>query len=226
MTAPRQSGPDERPGEPHWRGGLLLALAAVLDRLAEVFTGPASDARGRASALLSDPAFATPPLAALARPLRDLTDAGTGDIEIEYVRLFLQGQGATAHPYESFYRTGQLMDAECLGGLDAFYAAAGVQPRDEGSVSPDHLGVELEFLALLLRGVSSSQAHGEANLEVRRIARKLLDDHLLPLSVAFRSRMGELRPAPYFSAAAEALGHALAAADAMLTVHHDARDAG
>jgi TorA maturation chaperone TorD len=224
MTAPRQSGPYERPREPQSLGGSMLALAAVLDLLAEVFTGPASDARGRASVLLSDPSFALPPLAALARPLRDLTDAGTGDIEIEYVRLFLHGQGATAHPYESFYRTGQLMDAECLGGLDALYAAAGVQPRKD-SVLPDHLGVELEFLALLLRGVLTSHAHGEANLGVRRIARKLLEDHLLPFSGTFRSRLGELRPAPYFSAAADALGHALAAADAMLTVYHGARDA-
>ena len=223
MTAPRQSGHDERAGEPQSHGGPMLALAAVLDLLAEIFTGPASDTRGRASVLLSDPSFALPPLATLARPLRDLTDAGTGDIEIEYVRLFLHGQGATSHPYESFYRTGQLMDAECLSGLDALYTAAGVQPR-KGSVLPDHLAVELEFLALLLRALSTSQAHGEANLEVQRIARKLLEDHLLPFSGTFRSKLGELKPAPYFSAAAGALGHALAAADAMLTVHHDARN--
>jgi TorA maturation chaperone TorD len=195
------------------RSDVLPAVAATLELLGAVFSAPGTDRRARAAELLGDPSFAHPRLATLAGSLQAFADADAVALDVEYVRLFLHGLPATAHPYESFYRTGLLMDAACLDGLAALFAAAGVAPA-AGPTPPDHIRVELEFLALLLRGLSTSWRNREAVGAVGRIARELVEAHLVPFASAFRARLAASRPAPYFATAADALSHALAAADA------------
>ena len=189
--------------------GAMLSLAAVLDGLAGIFSRPDGAARTRAEALLLDPRLGRPELAEIVGPLREIAAAGDAGPGTEFVRLFQHGSPATAHPFESFYRTGYLMDAACLRELNALFASAGVRPREEGALAPDHLAVELEFLSLLLRGVSTSKAGSAGGRAVRRIASELLQDHLLPFSRAFRARLELLRPGSTYAAASAALAATL-----------------
>ncbi len=197
----------------------MLSLAAVLDCLAGVFSRPDGAARTRAQALLLDPRLQRPELAEIVHPLREIAAADDADLGTEFVRLFRHGSPATAHPFESYYRTGYLMDATCLRELNALFASAGVRPREEDAFAPDHLAVELEFLSLLLRGASTSDGRTAGHRAVRRIASELLRDHLLPFSQAFRARLDLLRPSSTYSAASAALAATLTAAGRWLPSH-------
>lgn len=195
----------------------MLSLAAVLDCLAGIFSRPDGAARTRAEALLLDPRLERPELAEIVRPLREIAAADDADLGTEFVRLFQHGSPATAHPFESFYRTGYLMDAACLRELNALFASAGVRPREEDAFAPDHLAVELEFLSLLLRGAATSDGGSAGRRAVRRIASELLRDHLLPFSQAFRARLDLLRPGSTYAAASAALAATLTTAGRRLS---------
>jgi len=210
MSAPAGVAP---PPEAAVRGADLRLLAEILDLAGALFLQPVADRRSRASELLRDRSFDFPGGPQIAVSLRALARAEAADLDVEYVRLFLHGRAATAHPYESFYRTGALMDPECLEGLGALFAAAGIAP-EKGGPPPDHLGVEASFLALLLRGLST--AEGEATPALRAIAAELVNGHLLPFVSAFRERLAPLAPCRTFDAAAAALASAAAAARNMV----------
>ena len=211
MSAPDGVGPPTE-GAAASRAVLTL-LADVLDLAATVFSRPGADQRSRASELVRERSFAFPGGRELATSVRALAGAEAADLDVEYVRLFLHGRSATAHPYESFYRTGLLMDPACLDELGALFASAGVAPAEDG-VSPDHLGVEAAFLALLLRGLST--ATGDADAVLAAIAWDLLEAHLLPFASAFRERLAGLVPDCYFASGADALAYALRAASVPL----------
>ena len=181
----------------------LLTLAEAADLLAEAFAEPRSDVRHRAAALAARAGGPTP-VGRLAGRLRRLAEADVADADVEFARLFLAGRGAVAHPFESAHRTGRLMDPGCLAGLDDLFAAAGVRPGEGGNPA-DHLSAELDFLALVLRGIVDAGRGGEAHATLTAIASKLLDEHLAPFVAAYTARLDLLGPAPYFSAASELL---------------------
>lgn len=78
-------------------------------------------------------------------------EAGPGEeLEAEHTALFVLPSGVI--PHEAFY-----LDAEQrLGGritiaVERFYRTAGIRLLDRCIEMPDHLGVELEFMAALCR---------------------------------------------------------------------------
>ncbi|MBI4918018.1 MAG: DUF3373 family protein [Acidobacteria bacterium] len=184
-------------------------LGEALDLLAEVFLEPGADVRARAAALAARPSFGAPTLRAVGESLRALADAPSREADIEYVRLFLHGT-PTVHPYESFYRTGSLDDPGCAADLAELYSAAGVGAGRDTPIPLDHLGLELDLLALFLHGVASSD--GEARAAVAGLAGRLLRDHLLPVTGPFCARLEATSPAPAFQIAGVALRHAVGAA--------------
>lgn len=217
MVVARKEAP---PSGGTWRHGVapstVLTFAALFDLLSTIFAEPAGEIAPRVAALLDDPALAHQPFDTLAPLLCRLAEADGGDPAVEYARLFLHGRPFTAHPYESFYRSGLLMDAATLAELDALLAAGGVERSEEGVLPPDHLSVELEYLALLLRGLAGAEPRSSSSRAVRTIAQELLDRHLLPFSKAFHARLGGLHPAPRFEAAADILERALGLARALI----------
>ncbi|MHB1652730.1 MAG: TorD/DmsD family molecular chaperone [Desulfitobacteriaceae bacterium] len=110
----------------------------------------------------------------------------------EYIPLFETG-AVEAPPYASVYldKEGLVMGEEAFA-VQAAYSAAGYGVSQEGKEIPDHLGVELEFLALL----ASDQAD--------EVMEDFRQRHLLPF---LRVILPKIRQAqrPVFSAAAELL---------------------
>jgi len=192
------------------------ALAETFDLLAEAFLVPGADVRPRAAALAARAEFHDPPLQALRQALALLALTPDGELGPEYVRLFLHGRPATAHPYESYYRTGALGDSACLTDLAELLAAAGVSPDAGHPVAMDHLGVELDLLALLLHGLATPDLRRESAAMVRELASRLLCEHLGSFVPAFAERLTALSPHAYYEAAADAVARALTAAAAVV----------
>jgi DMSO reductase family type II enzyme chaperone len=144
------------------------------------------------------PGHGRPELAEAVEELRG-TMSDLGEIEGEYNRLFRTTLVCT--PYETEYdpmrsvRKGQVL-ADVLG----FYTAFGLRPAEETRELPDHLGVELEFMSLLLQKEAYARLNDWSDkIDVCTDAqRKFLSDHLGAWAFAFCNRLEETaRPAFY-----------------------------
>jgi TorA maturation chaperone TorD len=116
--------------------------------------------------------------------LRDALPAdspGTIALAVEYTRLFgsVSESYGPPPPYESVHR-GSSLPTDVVVAVSAFYADAGLAPIDQAA-PPDHLGVELRFLALLCHGESEAWRKGANADAIQSLKRQrdFLDRHLL-----------------------------------------------
>lgn len=222
MTAPQAAARrSERARETF--AGTAVALADTLELVADVFAKPESAVGVDARELLRAPSFDIRRLGQVAQGIAALAQADSAQMDVEFARLFLHGRPSTAHPYESYYRTGYLVDSGCLDDLHALFATVGVQPDARDRLSFDHIAIQATFLALLLRGLATAGRDVQTVRALKRVSRRFLNDHLLPFSVVFGAHLATLDPQPYFTAAAQTLGRAIQAAGALLTSRHRMR---
>src|SRR3990172_8943768 len=106
---------------------------------------------------------------------------GEGDLEVEYNRLFVGPGAPRVYPYESLYRdsTGLVMGPSAGEVLQA-YRRAGLAINTAFKDLPDHLAVELEFMARLCCEEARAESAGRADLALRlkQEQRSFLDAHL------------------------------------------------
>ncbi len=79
-----------------------------------------------------------------------------------------------------------------LADLAAFYRAFGLEVADDAAERPDHLGMELEFMAVLATKEAYAAAHGETDERCalcRDAQRKFLREHLGRWAPAFARRL-------------------------------------
>ena len=128
------------------------------------------------------------------------------DLEGEYHRLFHTELPAT--PYESEYgpqraaRKGPTL-ADILG----FYQAFGFRPAPAAAELPDHIGVELEFLSLLLMKEADARGRdaGEEAAITADASQKFFTDHLAQWAPAFGQGLREAARHPFYVAVAQLL---------------------
>ncbi len=97
------------------------------------------------------------------------------DVLWEYTRLFVGPYRLPCPPWESVYTSsGRLLMQEAHDAVKAAYAAAGVELGDP-SVLPDHVGAELNFLAILLERAERDAADGAS---ARELADQFSRQHL------------------------------------------------
>lgn len=87
-------------------------------------------------------------------------------------------------PYESFYRRDdRQIEAGAQSPVARFYARYGFEADLAAArvLSPDHLGVELEFVSVLCRREADAEAGGDIGYaaRIREIQRAFLAEHLL-----------------------------------------------
>ncbi len=109
------------------------------------------------------------------------TPAAISALAVEYTRLFgaLSKSYGPPPPYETVHR-GSSLSADATAAVSEFYAAAGMVPTDLAA-PPDHLGVELRFLALLCHEEAEAWRKG-AGSEAATLCEQqyeFLDQHLL-----------------------------------------------
>jgi len=198
---------------------LMPTLSGVFAVLSEVFLEPEADVKVRLAQILAGCPTHCPGLDGLPTALAGmLSHCGPSQIQaMEFVRLFLHGNGnPTVHPYESVYTHGRLMAPECMEDLRALHEAADIRPRAAVSLPPDHLGLELEFLAFVLERIAEGEVTEERRWRV--ITETLLRRHLVPFGRHFARRLEEAKPDPYYASAGEALVHALHACTLVLGI--------
>lgn len=188
----------------------LKGASTLLGLLSEVFLDPEADPVGRLQSLAEE--TGDPLLREGAEGLKEAL-AEPREVAVAFVRLFLHAdRGETVHPYESVHRSGRLMDPECLKELRLLYDAADIRPREDLQVPPDHLGLELEFLAFLLEQASAAPEGSTARRTWSALASRMAEEHLAPFADAFLTRLNAADPHPAYRWAGRLLAHGLEAA--------------
>ena len=183
----------------------LHARAPLYDLLARLYTYPLDDAAleaivalrlENASTALSD-ALAVMQARIAAAPDRA---AFVGALNVEATRLF-EGPGQpAAPPFASFYLNDrQLMGPAALTVRRA-YLSRNLRPRDDGRVPPDHLALELGFMALMAR---EDTAHGLTDSAV------FLREHLLTWVPRWSAAVVAASAHPFFVGLANLTGAVL-----------------
>lgn len=191
-------------------GATPALLSTVLELLAEGFLVPDADLRPRAGELARSSELPD----RLRKALKRLGDSPGANWAVEYAGTFLHGRPVTAHPYESFYRTGLLWDPDTCDDLAEIFELAGASPADGTQAAIDHVGLQLALLGALLAGPADRRSGS--------LAGRLLEVHLTYLAPRLAARMLEADPAPHFAALAAALIATVEAAAAAVGVPFDA----
>jgi TorA maturation chaperone TorD/Pyruvate/2-oxoacid:ferredoxin oxidoreductase delta subunit len=136
------------------------------------------------------------------------TESPLDELARIYDRLFVGPLPPLVHPYESVYRTleGRLMGEVTMQVIQS-YAEAGVALADGFRDLPDHVAVELEFMAYLAGEEAAARAGGDEALVVTHLLRQVafLRDHLTRWIPHFCHRVTEADPDGYYGQAAVTL---------------------
>lgn len=156
-----------------------------------------------------DEAVATALTAAL-----EATDAPLGDLRRAYGELFPPVGSSDCTAYEAPYRTRDLFqETEILADVAGFYRAHGLAVGGRERERPDHIAVELEFMAVVARKEAHALAElGRGEVEVCRSTQDaFLRDHLGGWGCAFGDRLQHLTAHPFYRATGALLASWLAA---------------
>jgi len=141
----------------------------------------------------------------------------------EFAALFVGPLPRTVHPYESCYRDSltvgdqtfrRLLMGESVDKVRSFWAEAGLQCIDPHNYPPDHVGLELGFLARV--GQEFLETGEKRHLG---LARRFLEEHLLTWVPEFCAELYANETARFYKPVAQL-------ADALLAILADRLDAG
>lgn len=181
----------------------LLLRAAMYELLAVGYTYPGAAQRQRVQELAAGLA----PWIDLVDPvwsdrLRQFGEhvgaAVAAEMEAEFNRLFSGAMDAV--PHETAYDPDIFRKQAALADIAGFYRAFGFQVADGGRWQPDHIGVELEYGAILLQRAARALEHcWEEQVEICADAlRKFLLEHLGRWASAFTSDLERQANLPFY----------------------------
>lgn len=101
------------------------------------------------------------------------------EILADYLTLFGTSGYAQAPPCESFYSQNGKVKQEIIPDVHYTYNAYGWKPAPSGNVPEDHLGIELQFLNLMIEKTYEIE-DGICRNELSKDTKKYIDNHLRP----------------------------------------------
>lgn len=118
----------------------------------------------------------------------------------EYHQLFVGPGGLPAPPYESVYREGWTVMGEATLEVARQYAEAGYILDPSLTELPDHVAVELAFMALLAEEEAKAWEGGDTSAALAWLEREkiFLDDHLTRWLPAFCGRLLASTDTPFY----------------------------
>lgn len=135
--------------------------------------------------------------------LLDGPDAGKllNDLAEEYAALFLVPGGIP--PYESVRLHGML-NQRPAGETEEFYRRCGLVMNEECRILPDHLGMELEFMAYAAGREAGAGKRGEANEAAKwaGVQEEFFRNHINPWVFAFLRDMQKFSFHPFYKGVA------------------------
>lgn len=121
-----------------------------------------------------------------AEHVRKLDDKGREELErelaVEYANLFLAGKDDQVNPYENFYIGKEpILQGERTVHVKTVMKELGYEEFEEHAEPPDHIGLELEFMAYLCNSAALNLDAGEDEYAGRYLdfQQKFLERHLL-----------------------------------------------
>lgn len=121
------------------------------------------------------------------------------DLMWDYTRLFIGPYKLPCPPWESVYTSPKkLMMQDAADQIKRLYEEAGLA-INTADIMPDHVGAELNFLAVLLQRIQSGKDGNEGYM---RIMEKLLNDHLLKWIPEFTRDMEDAAESSFYKALA------------------------
>ena len=128
------------------------------------------------------------------------------DLLWDYTRLFIGPYKLPCPPWESVYRSqAKLMMQDAADDVRRIYAAFGLSVEEAG-VMPDHIGIELNFLALVYERAGEKS---ETQFNSMRIGEAFLNDHLLQWVPQFTADMEAAAESYLYQTLARTTGAAL-----------------
>jgi TorA maturation chaperone TorD len=132
----------------------------------------------------------------------------------EFMNLFKVPGAQYVMPYESVYRDTREIEGQCVGGLlmgssavavQKWYHLAAVEVSGEFKDLPDHVGLEMSYLAHLCGKEQEFAARADrARLRrAREMQRDFLASHVVPWVGLLRDRIYEKSQHPYFRLVAD-----------------------
>ena len=154
-------------------------------------------------------------LKGLDKPLTDIQDYFKNnknlkkcqlDLEKEYTWLFFASKPRAVYIFESVYTEGKLL-RDSTFNVARMYYDAGLNVVETMKLPPDHIAVELEFLAYLLfnEAKSLNEKHKDKLELAMRMRKELLKNHLGPFTKSFSERLKEKARLPFYGAIAHIL---------------------
>lgn len=141
--------------------------------------------------------------------IADTASSDLAALRIEHTRLFtIDPERTGCPPYESFYAAPDALSGAWIAAqLVQTYRAAGLDIAPTLNERPDHVAVELEFMAHLCgqEAAAWEQAAHEAGVRVLRQEQTFLTLHLSRWIAAFARRMCAATREPLYAAVAGAL---------------------
>lgn len=125
------------------------------------------------------------------------------DLAVDYARIFLSAgvaQGKAAFPFESVYTSKKhLMMQESRNDVIALYAEKGVTPgKDMYRIPEDHLGLLLEYMAMLCAEAVAAGDDAEKEAVNRAEQADFFKNHLLNWVPAFTVDMGKYASTDFY----------------------------
>lgn len=147
----------------------------------------------------------------LQETLAELDDALVERLNVEMTRL-LEGPGVTpAVPYASYYLHGKQLMGPSAQAARRIYLEWGVEP-EQGSIPPDHIALELGFLAVLAEQALTDDQYEDA----LRASLVFLREHLKPWLSLFCAALETSAREPFLGAVAALTRQFVAADEAWL----------
>lgn len=140
------------------------------------------------------------------KPDRLFADSGEGDtldaLAIDFTQLF-HGPRDHIPPYESIAASkteGPELMSDAAASVSTFISNAGLECRDDFATLPDHISVELEFMASLLRNEAESWNTNrvEGAIQLRQTGQHFLERHLGAWGPEFGDRIAERAQTPLY----------------------------
>ena len=150
--------------------------------------------------LLRDDGMGLDDLSGALDAIDNASDRILEDLLWDYTRMFIGPYKLPCPPWESVYRSqAKLMMQDAADDVRRIYAAFGLSVEETG-VMPDHIGIELNFLALVYE--RAGERNGKRS-DYIRIGDTFLNDHLIKWVPQFTADMEMAAEAPLYKALAQ-----------------------
>ena len=128
-------------------------------------------------------------------------------LEREYTRMCFSSKPRQVYLFESVYREGKLLQ-ESTFQIARLYYEAGVKVEEHFRLPPDHIAVELEFMAYLCfhEAMSRQPEDQERKQYASSLQRIVLESHLGPFSLAVGEKLGAHAESEFYQLVARTLG--------------------